>query len=301
MLGPNSNIEQRMRELEVRFQRAMTKAEFDDLQVDAHQDLSQRLHRNFKEPGFKSMALLMQQQMYMQALSGPDDDKSSMTNNFIDPMMLQQMQFLQQMQGKPAMGSPMGMQMPGLGNNSSYSNPLMNMVMMNMMQTQAVNPAVSSAMFGPKVAPATMPVSGRISSHYGERKDPVHGHTHFHHGVDIAAAQGTPIKAPWAGEVVYVGYVEGFGDNTVVMSHPETQQEDGRIVYSIFGHNSSVNVQVGDQVAKGESFAAVGSEGKSTGPHLHWETRLAEPGLAGAEIFNKKDHLSMSVNPLRLA
>lgn len=146
---------------------------------------------------------------------------------------------------------------------------------------------------------AHFPVQGRVSSnfdnHHG-RVDPISGHRHHHLGVDIAAERGSPIQAPWSGEVVHVGNARGFGQNTVVVAHHETKQADGKILYSVFGHNDASFVSVGDQIAKGQTIATVGNEGHSTGPHLHWETRWAMPGLKGNDIFAEKQ--SLATNPL---
>ena len=143
------------------------------------------------------------------------------------------------------------------------------------------------------------PLQGRISSDYGQRVHPITGHTDFHNGVDIAAEQGSAIRAPYDGRVSFVGDVPGFGENTVIVAHENQRQADGKILYSVFGHNQDVFVQEGQQVNQGEIFATVGNEGHSTGPHLHWETRYAPPGLSGTQIFEQ--HLSMTVDPLNLA
>jgi murein DD-endopeptidase MepM/ murein hydrolase activator NlpD len=88
----------------------------------------------------------------------------------------------------------------------------------------------------------------------------------FHHGVDLAAPAGTPIYAVGAGTVVAAGPAEGFG-NWVVVDH-----HDGS--FSIYGHMRVLATVVGNQVQPGTLIAYVGSEGESTGPHLHFEVRL---------------------------
>lgn len=143
------------------------------------------------------------------------------------------------------------------------------------------------------------PLKGRVSSDYGERVHPITGHKDFHNGIDIAAEQGAPIRMPYDGVVSFVGNVPGFGKNTVIVAHENQRQADGTILYSVFGHNQDVLVQPGEQIRQGDIFATVGNDGHSTGPHLHWETRYAAPGLAGTEIFNR--NLSMTVDPMNLA
>jgi murein DD-endopeptidase MepM/ murein hydrolase activator NlpD len=107
------------------------------------------------------------------------------------------------------------------------------------------------------------PVDGRISSRFGFRPDPWSGKTRFHKGVDIAAPAGTPIKAAAAGKVVSSGWAEGYG-NLVTIDHG-----DGSVTR--YGHNSANLVQAGDAVAAGQEIALVGSTGRATGAHLHFE------------------------------
>jgi murein DD-endopeptidase MepM/ murein hydrolase activator NlpD len=108
-----------------------------------------------------------------------------------------------------------------------------------------------------------LPVSGVISSPMGWRRDPIHGGLRFHKGLDIAAPSGTPVKAVTGGTVVESGLRGGYG-NTVVI-----QADDGRRM--LFAHNQQNFVRVGDRVERGEAIAEVGSSGRSTGPHVHFE------------------------------
>lgn len=293
MQGSPIAAEQRMQEIELRCERALGPVEKQGL-LDS---LSGSLHKQFKEPDFRSIAATMQNQLFAAAL---DDGKEADKVNGFDMTMLQGMPGAIP-SASEEISPEMQMLMQGISGKPAGFNPS---TYINKSQAPVVEktaPKLTSELlpgaYTTKVAEADLPVDGRISSHYGDRTHPVNGHHHFHSGVDIAAPLGSAIKAPWEGKVVYVGNVSGFGPNTVIMSHPETAQKDGKIVYSIFGHNNSVKVAVGDTVQKGDSFATVGSEGRSTGPHLHWETRLAEPGLEGKDIF--KEHVAMTVNPLK--
>ena len=111
-----------------------------------------------------------------------------------------------------------------------------------------------------------MPVSGVISSPQGWRRDPINGETRYHAGTDIAAPAGTPIKAVAQGRVIESGVKGGYG-NTVVI-----QADDGRKM--LYAHNNPNFVQVGDWVSRGEEIAEVGSTGRATGPHVHFEVKF---------------------------
>ncbi len=110
------------------------------------------------------------------------------------------------------------------------------------------------------------PVSGIISSPQGWRRDPINGQTQYHAGTDIAAPLGTPIRATADGRVVESGPKGTYG-NTVVI-----QAEDGRKM--LYAHNNQNFVQVGDWVSRGDTIAEVGSTGRATGPHVHFEVKF---------------------------
>src|ERR1043166_2056556 len=103
------------------------------------------------------------------------------------------------------------------------------------------------------------PVTGTINSGFGPR-----GAT-FHDGIDIAAAEGTPIRAIERGEVIYSDQLRGYG-NIVIVRHP-----DGLV--SVYAHNEINLVKQGQSVSRGDTVARVGSTGRVTGPHLHFEIR----------------------------
>jgi lipoprotein NlpD len=103
------------------------------------------------------------------------------------------------------------------------------------------------------------PVQGTINSGFGPRG------MSFHDGIDIAAPEGTPIKAIEDGEVIYSNQLRGYG-NMVILRHP------GGIV-SVYAHNESNLVREGQSVVRGEVVATVGSTGRVSGPHLHFEIR----------------------------
>ncbi len=107
------------------------------------------------------------------------------------------------------------------------------------------------------------PVSGNITSQFGWRTDPIHGHRRFHSGLDIGASHGTPVYLPQNGTVIFSGPYKGYG-NMVVVDH-------GYNLYTLYAHLSQRYVKTGDTVARGQIIATVGSSGRSTGPHLHFE------------------------------
>ena len=114
------------------------------------------------------------------------------------------------------------------------------------------------------VTPSGWPVEGGwISSGFGVRADPFNGHQSQHDGVDIASSMGSPVLAVGDGVVSHSGDKAGYG-MLVEITH-----ESGLITR--YAHTSTVLVRVGDRVQKGQSIALVGTSGRSTGPHLHFE------------------------------
>lgn len=114
--------------------------------------------------------------------------------------------------------------------------------------------------------PSIWPAKGVITSGFGGRQDPVYGGGGFHEGLDIANDTGTNIVATAAGTVVYAGDGGGYG-NLVEIDH-------GNGFVTRYGHNSAILVQQGMTVKKGQSIALMGSTGKSTGSHVHYEVRV---------------------------
>jgi len=111
--------------------------------------------------------------------------------------------------------------------------------------------------------PFIWPLRGRISGRFGNARvyngQPGAGHS----GMDIAAPTGTPVKAPAAGIITFAEQDLYLTGGTVVLDH-------GFGISSNFLHLSRIDVKVGDRVEQGQVIAAVGSTGRSTGPHLHW-------------------------------
>ncbi len=123
--------------------------------------------------------------------------------------------------------------------------------------------------------PTVAPVRGILTSGFGYRRDPVTGRKANHLGVDIATSPGREVVAPAGGLVVQAGRIGGLG-NAVSVSH-------GYGVTTRYGHLSKISVTPGQQVEEGEVLGLVGSTGKSTGYHLHYEVR--ENGKAKNPIY----------------
>ena len=110
-----------------------------------------------------------------------------------------------------------------------------------------------------------MPVSGRMSSSFGNRFHPIDKQMKLHGGVDFAVPKNTPVAAAAQGVVTFAGWTKGYG-NLVVIKHP-----DGR--ETRYGHLEKLLVAKDDEVFANQKIALSGSTGKSTGPHLHFEIR----------------------------
>ena len=109
------------------------------------------------------------------------------------------------------------------------------------------------------------PLSGPITSEFGWRTHPIFGTQRYHSGLDIGGDYGLPIAAAASGVVIHAGWISGYG-NTVIIDH-------GGGITTLYGHNESLLVGVGESVAQGQTIAMCGSTGNSTGPHCHFEVR----------------------------
>jgi murein DD-endopeptidase MepM/ murein hydrolase activator NlpD len=115
-----------------------------------------------------------------------------------------------------------------------------------------------------EIKPSGRPVrEGYISSYFGERMDPFNGEEAFHKGMDFASDAGTDVLAVASGIVTWAGPREGYG-NLIEINH-------GNGYVTRYGHAARTLVAVGDEVERGQAVAVVGSTGRSTGPHVHFE------------------------------
>jgi len=118
------------------------------------------------------------------------------------------------------------------------------------------------------LVPYRKPVVGEVefTSGFGVRSDPFLGRPAMHTGLDFRAASGDPVRATANGKVVSSGWAGGYG-RMVEIDH-------GNGLSTRYGHLSEINVKIGDPIKIGQVIGAVGSTGRSTGPHLHYETRI---------------------------
>ena len=126
--------------------------------------------------------------------------------------------------------------------------------------------------------PSIWPTKGRISSVFGPRRSPISGRLEMHNGLDIAAPRGTPIYATANGKITEAGYNGGYG-NVITIDH-------GYSYKTRYAHLSSFAIEKGDQMQKGDIIGYMGSTGRSTSSHLHYE--VLKDGVA----INPRDFLT---------
>jgi len=115
--------------------------------------------------------------------------------------------------------------------------------------------------------PTIWPVDGKLEGGFGGRRNPFGGPGwEFHTGQDIEAPMGAEVIAGASGRVSYVGWMNGYGQLVIV--------DHGGGLSTRYGHLSHFDVEIGQQVSRGELVGKVGSTGRSTGPHLHYEVRI---------------------------
>jgi len=120
--------------------------------------------------------------------------------------------------------------------------------------------------FRPNVRPNLWPVAGILRGGFGQRTDPFSGEGAFHRGVDITAPIGTTVRATADGVVIFASQSSGYG-RLVVLDH-------GSGVHTYYAHMSRFHVVLGQEVRRGEAIGAVGTSGRVTAPHLHYEVRI---------------------------
>jgi murein DD-endopeptidase MepM/ murein hydrolase activator NlpD len=128
----------------------------------------------------------------------------------------------------------------------------------------------------PQVLPAD---GGIITSGFGYRSDPFTGGGAFHPGLDFRGAYGAPIHAAADGTVSFVGQIRGYG-NVVEVSH-------GNGLVTRYAHMSHTVATIGQKVAAGDVIGKIGSTGRSTGPHLHFEVRLNDSVVNPRQFLEK--------------
>jgi murein DD-endopeptidase MepM/ murein hydrolase activator NlpD len=148
-----------------------------------------------------------------------------------------------------------------LGPNAGAFERQLNRINITRTQVERLNRTLS-------LVPYRKPVIGEVefTSGFGVRNDPFLGRPAMHTGLDFRAGTGDPVRATANGKVVSSGWAGGYG-RMVEIDH-------GNGLSTRYGHLSEINVKVGDQIKIGQVIGAVGSTGRSTGPHLHYETRI---------------------------
>lgn len=134
--------------------------------------------------------------------------------------------------------------------------------------------------------PSVLPIKVEdytMSSGYGYRKDPIYGSSKFHEGLDFSASIGTPVYATADGEITVAKREAGYG-NCIDIDH-------GYNYLTRYAHLSEILVKEGSQVKRGQMIGKVGSTGKSTGPHLHYEVRFK------GEAQNPVNYYFMDLTP----
>lgn len=153
---------------------------------------------------------------------------------------------------------------PGMPSLSALLTHLKGQMDLRESQLSALENVILSRQLTQEIHPEGRPVRvGFISSPFGERIDPFTGGDEFHEGIDFAAPMGTQIHAVAAGVVTWAGPREGYG-NLVQIDH-------GQGYATRYGHAEKILVHVGEVVKRGDVIALVGSTGRSTGPHVHFE------------------------------
>ncbi|HUK65959.1 MAG TPA: peptidoglycan DD-metalloendopeptidase family protein [Anaeromyxobacteraceae bacterium] len=134
------------------------------------------------------------------------------------------------------------------------------------------------------------PALPTITSPYGLRQDPFDGHMTRHEGVDLRAAEGTPIQAAASGVVRRAGLLGGYGE-AVEIDH-------GGGLTTLYAHASELLVKEGDSVTPGQAIARVGHSGRATGPHLHFEVRQDGKAADPVEFLTEQGGSRPFVSPL---
>jgi murein DD-endopeptidase MepM/ murein hydrolase activator NlpD len=139
------------------------------------------------------------------------------------------------------------------------------------------------------VLPSLWPVSGRLMGGYGVRSDPFSGEGAMHTGVDISAPQGTPVRATADGIVLHAGWNGGYG-RCVIVDHGNNYQ-------TWYAHLSRMDVIEGEEIRQGEMLGAVGTSGRSTGAHLHYEVRIGTTPVNPYRFLQRASSVRTAATP----
>ncbi len=170
------------------------------------------------------------------------------------------------MGGGPAHPSPVGALMPGLRSPEDTFGLLRELLEGLESRLRNVQTDVDKRNALAAATPSIWPAHGWLTSTVGNRRDPITGERDFHEGLDIAADRGSQVFSTADGKVIQASYEGGYG-NLVVVDH-------GYGLQTRYGHLSAYRVGVGAHVKRGDLVGLVGSTGRSTGSHLHYEVRV---------------------------
>ena len=156
----------------------------------------------------------------------------------------------------------------------------------NMLESTAINSPnyqiapnlLVNASADPSSTPSIWPVQGHVTAGFGERLDPLSGEGEFHAGMDIAAPTGTIVKSTADGIVLAAARDAGYG-NAILVDH-------GSGITTKYGHLSKIYVIVGQEIKRGQVIGAVGTTGKTTGPHLHYEVHVQDTPVNPAKYLH---------------
>ncbi len=148
----------------------------------------------------------------------------------------------------------------------SLTNELSNQVSMEEIDQQTLLHVLLENKDALLATPSIWPVRGYLSSGFGSRRNPFTGQLSSHNGLDIATKTGTPIQAPARGNVIFSDRDGAYG-LCIIIDH-------GSGITTRYAHLNTITVEVGQSVQRGDIIGSVGSTGRSTGPHLHYEVRL---------------------------
>jgi murein DD-endopeptidase MepM/ murein hydrolase activator NlpD len=173
--------------------------------------------------------------------------------------------------------------------SASSSVPLRVIVDVNNLESDVINPGMNLFLPGATMPQEDIrlalgesfiyPVRGILSSPYGWRIDPIANVERFHSAIDLAAPQGTPVRATIDGKVSRVAVNSVYG-RYIILTHQDGYQ-------SLYAHLSAVSVKLGDKVARGAKIGEVGTTGYSTGPHLHFSVFKNNKPINPLEVLQR--------------
>ena len=168
---------------------------------------------------------------------------------------------------KPAYGGPHEPDASAAMNLNTVLTDLNEQLQSREQQLSLLEDVIMRSELMKEARPAGRPISkGWISSYYGKRTDPFSGKIEMHKGMDFAGKKGSDVNAVASGVVTWSGERYGYG-NLVEINH-------GNGYVTRYGHNEEILVKIGDSVERGQTISKMGSTGRSTGPHVHFEVLL---------------------------